>query len=95
MLETTQPETIQPVTTQPAQPPVITKDPTGEKLSPGGKTWFVAHAEGASILTWEFVSPEGTVCSVTEAMSQNTGLQVDISKEDTVQVSSVPLCVPM
>ena len=89
--ETTQPETIQPVTTQSAQPPVITKDPTGEKLSPGGKTWFVAHAEGASILTWEFVSPEGTVYSVTEAMSQNTGLQVDISKEDTVQVSSVPL----
>lgn len=86
----TQPET-QPETTAAAQPPVVTKDPTGEKLSPGGKTWFVAHADGATILTWEFLSPEGTVYSVTETMSLHPGLLLDISKEDTVEVSNVPL----
>ena len=69
--------------------PVVTKDPTGEKLAPGGKTWFVAHAEGATILTWEFVSPEGMVYSVTEAMAQNPGLLLDISK--TVSTSSSPM----
>ena len=47
--QTTQPPTE--ATDAPAQPPVVTKDPTGEKLAPGGKTWFVARAEGASILT--------------------------------------------
>ena len=71
--------------------PVVTKDPTGEKVSPGGKTWFVAHADGATILTWEFVSPEGTVYSVTEAMAQNPGLLLDISKTDTVELQNVPL----
>lgn len=86
----TQPET-QPGTIAAAQPPVVTKDPTGEKLSPGGKTWFVAHADGATILTWEFLSPEGAVYSVTETMSLHPGLLLDISKEDTVEVSNVPL----
>lgn len=89
--ETTVPETTVPETTQAAQPPVITKDPTGEKLSPGGKTWFVAHAEGASFLTWEFLSPDGAVYSVTEAMSLHPGLLLDISTQDTVALENVPL----
>ncbi len=77
--------------TAPAQPPVITKDPTAEALAPGGNTWFVAHAEGATILTWEFLSPEGTVYSVTDTMALNSGLLLDISKEDTVALQNVPL----
>lgn len=77
--------------TVPAQPPVVTKDPTDETLSPGGKTWFVAHADGAAILTWEFVSPDGTVYSATDAMTLNPGLTLDISREDTVELSNVPL----
>lgn len=85
------PETTMPETTQAAQPPVITKDPTGEKLSPGGKTWFVAHADGASFVTWEFLSPEGKVYSVTETMSLHPGLLLDTSKEDTVALEKVPL----
>lgn len=87
--ETTQPPTE--ATDAPAQPPVVTKDPTGEKLSPGGKTWFVAHAEGASILTWEFLSPEGTAYSVTDTMTMHPGLVLDISKADTVALENVPL----
>ncbi len=89
--ETTLPETTVPETTQAFQPPVITKDPTGEKLSPGGRTWFVAHAEGASLLTWEFLSPDGRVYSITETMSLHPGLLLDGSKEDTVSLENVPL----
>lgn len=87
--ETTEAPTEAPTT--PASPPVITKDPTGETLTPGGKTWFVAHADGATILTWEFVSPDGTVCSVTDTMTLHPGLELDISQADTVAVSDVPL----
>lgn len=77
--------------TAPAQPPVVTKDPTEETLSPGGKTWFVAHADGATILTWEFVSPEGKAYSVTDTMTMHPGLSLDISGEDTIALSNVPL----
>lgn len=73
------------------QAPVVTKDPTGETLSPGGTTWFIAHAENATILTWEFVAPDGTVYSVNETMSLNSGLGLDISTEDTVKLQNVPL----
>lgn len=88
----TVPETTVPETTQaPALPIVITKDPSGETLSPGGKTWFVAHADNASFVTWEFVSPDGTVYSETDTMSLHTGLRVDVSQQDTVTVENVPL----
>lgn len=90
-METTQMETTQPQTTQAPLPPVITKDPTSEKLSPGGKTWFVAHADGATILTWEFLSPDEKVYSITETMDQHPGLELDASQEDTVSLRNVPL----
>lgn len=90
-METTQMETTQPQTTQAPLPPVITKDPTGEKLSPGGKTWFVAHADGATILTWEFLSPDEKVYSITETMDLHPGLELDASQEDTVSLRNVPL----
>lgn len=89
--EATQMETTQPQTTQAPLPPVITKDPTSEKLSPGGKTWFVAHADGATILTWEFLSPDEKVYSITETMDLHPGLELDASQEDTVSLRNVPL----
>lgn len=89
--ETAQMETTQPQTTQAPLPPVITKDPTSEKLSPGGKTWFVAHADGATILTWEFLSPDEKVYSITETMDLHPGLELDASQEDTVSLRNVPL----
>ncbi len=100
--ETTEPETTQAETTLPIQsappetiaataPPVITKDPVGENLAPGNSTYFTATAENYTILTWEFVSPDGAVYSATEAMTQHTGLLVDTSKDNRVDVSKVPL----
>lgn len=89
-------QTATPATVQPTQPPlpqspVVTKDPTDETLSPGGKTWFVAHADGANIVTWEFLSPEGKIYSVTDTMTAHAGLLLDISQTDTLALEKVPL----
>lgn len=95
--ETTQAEATLPVQSVPpetagaAAPPVITKDPLGENLAPGNTTYFTATAENYTILTWEFVSPDGTVYSAAEAMTQHAGLLVDTSKDNRVDVSKVPL----
>ena len=35
--------------------PSITKNPTSEAIAIGGKTWFIAHADNATSLTWEMV----------------------------------------
>ena len=72
---------------------VITKNPTSESLSIGGKTWFIAHAENAVSLTWEMVSPDGTVYSVNDAMNANPGLLLEVLEGDTIAVSNVPQSV--
>lgn len=69
----------------------ITKNPTGESLSVGGKTWFIAHADNATSLTWLFTSPQGQSFTVEQAMEENPGLQVQVLPEDTLAVSGVPL----
>ena len=72
-------------------PVTITKNPTGESLSVGGKTWFIAHADNATSLTWLFTSPQGQSYTVEQAMEENPGLQVQVLPEDTLAVSGVPL----
>ena len=69
----------------------ITKNPTGESLSVGGKTWFIAHADNATSLTWLFTSPQGQSYTVEQAMEENPGLQIEVLPEDTLAVSGVPL----
>lgn len=85
VIETTVPETA------PPKPIVITKDPSGETLSPGGKTWFVAHADNADSVSWEFLSPEGTIYSAADTMSRNPGLLLDTSAGDTIALEKIPL----
>lgn len=69
----------------------VTKNPSSEALTVGGKTWFIAHADKAQSLTWQLVSPEGTVCSLEEAMAANPGLSLEALEGDTLAVSNVPL----
>ncbi len=68
----------------------ITKHPTGETLSVGGKTWFIAHAENADRLTWQLKDGGGNVYSVTDAMNVNQGLKLEVLENDTIAVSNVP-----
>lgn len=68
----------------------ITKNPTGEKLTEGGKTWFIAHAENADSLTWQLKDTGGRTYSVPDAMNVNPGLKLEVLENDTIAVSNVP-----
>lgn len=81
----------EPVYSGPA--PVITKNPTSESLTVGGKTWFIAHAQNADKLTWQMMDPDGVVYSVESAQDCNPGLKLEVLEGDTIAVSNVPLSV--
>lgn len=69
----------------------VTKNPTSESLSVGGQTWFIAHADNATSIDWQFISPDGAVHSVDETASLNPGLSLEVLEGDTLGVSNVPL----
>ena len=46
--------------------PVITKNPTSEAIAIGGKTWFIAHADHATSMTWGLVDANGNIYSLAE-----------------------------
>ena len=70
---------------------VITKNPTSETVSVGGKTWFIAHADNAVSLTWQLMDPDGTRYSLEQAMQQHPGLVLQALEGDTLAVSNVPI----
>lgn len=70
---------------------VISKNPSSEALTVGGKTWFIAHADNADSLTWQLLSPDGTVYSLADAMTANPGLSLEALEGDTLAVGNVPL----
>ena len=78
----------QPLYSGPA--PVITKNPTSESLSVGGRTWFIAHADNADGITWLFVSPSGQQYGLEETLAFHAGLSLEVLPEDTLAVSNVP-----
>lgn len=69
---------------------IVTKNPSSEALSTGGKTWFVAHASNALSLTWEIVDPQGNVYSLADAMSRHPGLSLEALEGDTLALSNIP-----
>ena len=73
--------------------PVITKNPTSEAIAIGGKTWFIAHADNATSMTWELVDPNGNIYSLSDAMAMHPGLTLEALEGDTIAVSNVPLSV--
>lgn len=70
---------------------VITKNPTSETVSVGGKTWFIAHAENAVSLTWQLLDPDGAVYSLEQAMQRHPGLSLQALEGDTLAVGNVPI----
>ncbi len=68
----------------------ITKNPSSEAIAIGGKTWFIAHADNATSMTWEMVDPSGYIHSIDEAMAMNPGLNLQALEGDTIAVSNVP-----
>ncbi len=90
-----------PETPAPQTPPVsigtprfrITKNPSSEALSVGGKTWFIAHADNGAAPNWFLLSPDNQLCTLEDAMAAHPGLQLEALPQDTIAVSSVPLSV--
>ena len=70
---------------------IITKNPTSETVSVGGKTWFIAHAENAVSLTWQLLDPDGAVYSLEQAMQRHPGLSLQALEGDTLAVGNVPI----
>ena len=71
--------------------PVITKNPTSETLSVGGRTWFIAHADNATRIFWLMLSPEGEYYTLEDAMALHPGLELEALEEDTLALRNVPL----
>lgn len=85
-------ETVPPATTAPAPAAiVITKHPSSETVSAGGRTWFIASAENETQITWEFFSPDGTMYSLQQAMSAHPGLILEVLPEDTLGLRQIPV----
>ena len=74
-----------------AAPVVITKSPSGESVVPGGKTWFIAHAENAESLEWLFTNPSGATFDTEGVTLQLLGLEVEVLPEDTIALRNIPL----
>ena len=85
-------ETFPTPTTAPTAPVaiVITKHPSSETVSPGARTWFIAKAENATQITWEFFSPDGTMYSLQQTMSAHPGLILEVLPEDTLGLRQIP-----
>ncbi|MDO5445239.1 MAG: hypothetical protein Q4F31_06440 [Eubacteriales bacterium] len=68
----------------------ITKNPTAESLTVGGKNWFIAHASGATSMKWQLIDTNNRVYSTDEAVNVNPGLRIDTNTKDTLEISNVP-----
>ena len=70
--------------------PDVTKDPRSETVTAGDTTWFIANADNADSLTWQLIAPDGNVYSLTEAMEQHPGLELEALDGDTLAVRNIP-----
>ena len=70
----------------------ITKHPTAETVQQGGTCWFIARADNADSITWEFLDAAGAVCSVENAKTRNPGLKVEIyDNGETIGLKNIPI----
>ena len=79
-----------PVPTAGPGSPVITKDPTDEKVQVGGSCWFVANHRGAILARWHFVAPDGTDLQYDEAAAKFPNLNIHNGEYDSMKLSNIP-----
>jgi hypothetical protein len=70
--------------------PVITKDPTDEKVQVGGSCWFVANHKGANFARWHFVSPQGEDLQYDDAAAKFPNLVIHNGEFDSMKLSNIP-----
>ena len=69
----------------------ITKEPTDETVSPGGGAWFVAKAENAASVRWEFSDTYGAVYSAEETQASYPSLIISGADNEALSLNNVPL----
>ncbi len=72
-------------------PPVVTKHPTSETVTEGGKALFVAHADRASGITWWLIPNDGSDPISAFDTSKIPGLIVSNPLSDTLTLDFIPL----
>ena len=68
----------------------ITKNPTSEALTVGGKTWFIAHADNAVSVEWTFNDSKGASFDLEMTMALNPPLELEVLEGDTIALRNVP-----
>lgn len=76
--------------TQTNQPPVITKNPTGETVDVGGTAQFVARADGATSFVWRIVSADTTNTVTANEASNYFGVTVSGQDTERLTLSNIP-----
>lgn len=72
-------------------PPVITKNPTGETVEEGGTAQFVARADNADSFVWRLVSADTTnTIPARDAAYYFKGLEVSGADTERLTLSSIP-----
>lgn len=70
---------------------LITKNPSGETVTPGSGTWFIAKADNAESETWLIIDPHyGSVRTLESAMSEHNGLELEDLGDGTLAVRNIP-----
>ena len=67
----------------------ITKNPTDEARTAGGTAWFISGATGYNSLSWSFMSPGGTKCSVQDFKDRFPYVTVDGEHGTTLTLYNV------
>lgn len=70
--------------------PVVTKNPTSEKVKEGGLCQFVARAKYAQYYDWELISPDGTYYEADTLEGLFEGLKVSGEYSDTLTLRNIP-----
>ena len=71
--------------------PIITKNPTGETIGPGGSCTFVAKYKDAIWAEWHFVSPDGSRdLDYAQAANAFPGMSISGGDSSVLKLSAVP-----
>lgn len=70
--------------------PVVTKNPTSEKVKEGGLCQFVARAKYTQYYDWELISPDGTYYEADTLEDLFAGLKVTGEYTDTLTLRNIP-----
>ena len=81
-------QTAAPIQTN--QPPVITKNPTGETVEVGGTAQFVARADGATSFVWRIVSADTTNTVTASEAPYYFGVSVSGQDTERLTLSNIP-----